>query len=80
MVQLMRKHGYNRDMSIELATVVTPLPDLSVKLSSDGLVLEREDLVVAGIVATYTLSAGDQLIVIGDNDSQFYFVIDKAVD
>ena len=80
MVQLMRKHGYNRDMSIELATVVTPLPDLSVKLSSDGLVLEREDLVVAGIVATYTLVEGDQLIVIGDDDSQFYYVIDKAVD
>jgi hypothetical protein len=80
MVQLIRKHGYNRDMSIELATVITPLPDLSVQLSSDGLVLEREDLVVAGIVATYALIAGDQLIVIGDDDSQFYYVIDKAVE
>jgi hypothetical protein len=80
MIQLMRKHGHNRDMSIELATVITPLPDLSVQLSSDGLVLEREDLVIAGIVATYTLIAGDQLIVIGDDDSQFYYVIDKAVE
>jgi hypothetical protein len=80
MVQLIRKHGYNRDMSIELATVITPLPDLSVQLSSDGLVLEREDLVIAGIVATYTLIAGDQVIVIGNDDSQFYYVIDKAVE
>jgi hypothetical protein len=80
MVQLMRKHGYNRDMSIELATVVTPLPDLSVTLGSDGLVLEREDLVVAGIIATYSLSAGDHVIVIGDDNSQFYYVIDKAVE
>ena len=79
MVQLMRKHGYNRDMSIELATVITPLPNLSVKLSSDGLALDRDDLVIAGIISTYTLSAGDQLIVIGDNDSQFYYVIDKVV-
>ena len=80
MVQLIRKHGHNRDVSIELATVITPLPDLSIKLSSDGLELERDDLIVAGIVATYTLTAGDQLIVIGDDDSQFYYVIDKAVD
>ncbi|MDR7001555.1 hypothetical protein [Neobacillus niacini] len=80
MVQLMRKHGHNRDVTIELATVVMPLPDLSVKLSSDGLVLEREDLVIAGIVATYSLIAGDQVIVIGDDDTQFYYVIDKAVE
>jgi hypothetical protein len=79
MVQLMRKHGYNRDVSIELATVITPLPDISVKLSSDGLVLDKNDLIIAGIVATYTLVAGDKLIVVGDDDSQFYFVIDKAV-
>jgi hypothetical protein len=80
MVQLMRKHGYNRDMSIELATVITPMPDLSVKLGSDGMVLEREDLIVAGIIETYSVSAGDQVIVIGDDDSQFYYVIDKAVE
>ena len=79
-VQLMRKHGYNRDVSIELATVVTPMPGLSVKLGSDGLVLERDDFIVAGIVATYPLVAGDKLIVIGDDDSQFYYVIDKAVE
>lgn len=79
MVQLIRRHGHNRDVSIELATVITPLPDLSVKLASDGLVLESDDLIVAGIVTTYSLVAGDQLIVIGDDDSQMYYVIDKAV-
>lgn len=80
LVQLMRKHGYNRDTTIELATVVTPMPDLSLKLGSDGLVLERDDLIIAGIIETYSLSAGDQVIVIGDDDSQFYYVIDKAVE
>ena len=80
LVQLMRKHGYNRDTTIELATVVTPMPDLSLKLGSDGLKLERDDLVIAGIIETYSLSAGDQVIVIGDDDSQFYYVIDKAVE
>ena len=79
MVQLMRNHGYNRDVTIELGTIVTPLPSLIVKLASDGLVLERDDLIVAGLVATYTLVAGDQLILIGDDDSQMYYVIDKAV-
>jgi hypothetical protein len=80
LIQLMRKHGHNKDVTIELATVITPMPDLSVKLGSDGLVLEREDLIVAGIIETYSVSAGDQVIVIGDDDSQFYYVIDKAVE
>ena len=80
LVQLMRKHGYNKDVSIELAMVVTPMPDLSLKLGSDGLVLERDDLIIAGIIETYSVSAGDQVIVIGDDDSQFYYVIDKAVE
>jgi hypothetical protein len=43
-------------------------------------VLEREDLIIAGIIETYPVSAGDQVIVIGDDDSQFYYVIDKAVE
>lgn len=90
MVQLMRKYGHNREMSIEVATVVTASP-LSVKLS-DGLVLQRSDLIVAESLLEHTrmingnsatigavLKVNDKVIIIGDNDTQFYYVIDKAV-
>lgn len=77
MVQLMRKFGHNREMSIEVATVVTASP-LSVKLS-DGLVLERSDLILTQTASERTFIAKDKAIIIGDNDTQFYYVIDKAV-
>ncbi|MFY2158059.1 DUF2577 family protein [Cytobacillus firmus] len=96
-VQLMRKHGYNKDLDTEIATVVSPLPNLSVKLASDGLVLERSDLVVAEWLTEHTrlvllngspteitfqaqLVKGDRVIVICADESQQYFVIDKAVE
>ncbi len=79
MVQLIRKHGHNRDMTIEVASVVTPPPNLTVKLPSDGMTLDSDDLIITETVASRTIVAGDQLVVIGDDDSQRYFVIDKAV-
>lgn len=79
MVQLMRQFGYNRDVTIELAKVVTPLPNLSVLIESDGLTLQRHNLILTDTVANKALAVGDQLIVIGDDATQQYFVIDKAV-
>lgn len=78
MVQLMRKYGYNKDVTIEVATVITPLPDLSVRLS-DGMTLDQDDLIISRLVASYALKKGDQVIVIGDDDTDNYFVVD-AVD
>lgn len=97
LVQMIRKYGYNKDLDAEVATVVSPLPNLSVKLASDGLVLERSDLVVAewltehkrsvllnGSPAELTfqaqLATGDRVIVVCADESQQYFVIDKAVE
>lgn len=95
--QLMRKYGYNKDLDAEVAVVLSPLPNLSVKLASDGLVLERSDLVVAEWLTEHTrsvllngspaeitfqaqLAAGDKVIVVCAEESQQYFVIDKAVE
>lgn len=53
-VQLMRQHGYNKDVDVEIGTVLTPLPNLSVRLASDGLVLPRELLIVAEHLTEHT--------------------------
>ncbi|WP_060210498.1 DUF2577 domain-containing protein [Sporosarcina koreensis] len=46
-VQLMRDQGYSKPVNIELATVVEAPPSLRIKLDQDGLVLEKDDLIVA---------------------------------
>ena len=72
-----RKAYWNRRFS-GIATVITPLPDLSIRLS-DGITLDQDDLIISRLVASYALKKGDQVIVIGDDDSDNYFVVD-AVD
>ncbi|WP_042348245.1 DUF2577 family protein [Bacillus massiliigorillae] len=101
MVQLMKKHGFNKEMSIETATVVSPLPNLSLHLESDGILLDCDDLIIADDLTDHTrfiepiiignttisqvtfkscLKAGDKVTVIGDNDTQYYYVINKVGD
>lgn len=80
LVQLMRKHGYNRGARPEVGTVVFGMPDLVIRLESDGIDLEREDLIVSQTAADAGLAPGDGVIVIGDDDTMLYFVIDKAVE
>lgn len=75
LVQLMRKHGRNKDVTIDIGEVITASP-LSVDV--DGLELDADDLVLSETVAAKGLSVGDKLIVIGDEDFQQYFVIDKV--
>ncbi|WP_342540983.1 DUF2577 family protein [Heyndrickxia sp. FSL K6-6286] len=45
--QMIRETGYSKPVNIELATVVEAPPNLRLKLDADGLVLEKEDLIVA---------------------------------
>ncbi len=78
MVQLMRKHGFNKEVGIEVGTVTSSLPNVTIELT-DGIELDQDDLVLTKTVYDAGLSVGDEVIVISDNDSQFYYVIDKAV-
>ncbi|MGC4378408.1 hypothetical protein WD019_16005 [Fictibacillus sp. Mic-4] len=77
MIQLIRKHGYNRDITIEIGTVATTLPNLSINI--DGVTLDMDDLILSATAEERRLQPGDTVIVIGDDDTQFYYVIDKAV-
>jgi hypothetical protein len=54
LIQLMRKNGYNKDVDIELATVVTPPPSLKIRLNSDNLELDAEDVIIADHLNEHT--------------------------
>ncbi|CAM3640807.1 hypothetical protein [Mesobacillus zeae] len=78
-VQLIRQHGHNKDVTIELGEVLAPMPNLKLRVGTDEIDLDMDDLIVSQTAANGGLSVGDRVIIIGDDDSQLYFVIDKAV-
>ncbi|MGN7387718.1 DUF2577 domain-containing protein [Sporosarcina sp. SAFN-015] len=47
LVQTIRDVGYSKPVNIEIATVVDAPPNLRIKLDQDGLILEKDDLIVA---------------------------------
>ena len=81
LVQLMRKHGHNKDVTIELGEVMAPMPNLQIRVGDeeDAIDLDMDDLIVSQTAVTNGLTAGDSVIIIGDEDLQLYYVIDKAV-
>ncbi|WP_110928774.1 hypothetical protein [Bacillus massiliglaciei] len=77
MVQLMRKYGYSKDLTIEVATVISPLPDMTLKIQHEDLTLDRDDFYVSGTVLKDNPSVGEKVILISDEDVVFY-VMDTA--
>lgn len=91
LTQVIAQVGYNRDMRIEIGEVTMAPPSLEITLN-DGLVLEVDDLILAQHITKYTLNingsnavidnelkVGDRVILISDDDTDEYFVIDRAV-
>lgn len=76
-VQLIRKYGHNRDTNVEVATVVSPFPSLSLRFY-DGVVLESEELIISRTVRQLNLKAGDKVIVLGDESQQMFYVMDQV--
>jgi hypothetical protein len=54
LVQLMRIHGFNKGIDIELATVTAAPPDLKIKIDNMSVELEADDLIVAERLTQYT--------------------------
>jgi len=78
MVQLIRKHGYNRGIGLELGTITAPPPSISVKLS-DGIELDADDVVLTQTAYDAGLAVGDSVVILSDEDALIYYVLDKAV-
>lgn len=79
LIQLMRKHGHNKDVEIELGTVTAPPPEVLIRLDSFGFDLDKSDLIFAGKVVESSLQEGDRVIVISNESHKIFYVIDKAV-
>jgi Protein of unknown function (DUF2577) len=93
LIQLIQRFGYNKDVDFELATVVSPPPNLQIKFDGDEIVLQPEDLVVCEHLTEHTrrlkdgttltfessLEVGDRVIVACMDERQLFIVIDKAV-
>jgi hypothetical protein len=47
LIQLMRQHGYNKDVDIELATVTSAPPSLKLKIDNAKFEIDSEDVIVA---------------------------------
>jgi hypothetical protein len=77
-IQLMRQHGYNKDVDVELGTVISAPPAIKIRLDGDNFEIDKDDVVVAFGVST-ALAAGDRVIILTARNGQQYFVIDKAV-
>ncbi|KYC67167.1 hypothetical protein [Heyndrickxia coagulans] len=78
MVQLIRKHGYNRGIGLELGTITAPPPSISVKLS-DGIELDADDIILTKTALDAGLLSGATVLIASDEDGQTYYVIDKVV-
>ncbi|AXN39858.1 hypothetical protein [Peribacillus butanolivorans] len=79
LVQLMRRHGHNKDVTIELGEVLAPLPNLQIRVGTDEIDLDMDDLNVSQTAFNAGLDVGDRVIIIGDEDAQKFYVIDKVV-
>jgi len=78
LVQLMRLHGHNKDITFELGTVISAPPEVSIRLDSVEFDLDKSDLIFASRVAD-SLQPDDRVIVACDDDRKVFYVIDKAV-
>lgn len=78
LIGLMKIHGYNKDVGVELGTIVSVPPAIKVRMDNDSFTLDKDDLIVGYSIAN-SLRVGDKVIVLAANNEQKYYVIDRAV-
>lgn len=92
--QLMKALGHNRDVEVEIGTVVSKPPELEIELESADLSLDKDDLIVCQSLTEHTkkvkggapitfdnqLEEGDRVVLLAYEEAQIYIVVDKAVN
>jgi len=79
LIQLMRIHGYNKDVDIELATVTSAPPNLRIQIDNMKVELDSDDIVMTETFNKASPQPGDRVIVASVRNGQLYIVIDKVV-
>lgn len=67
----------NRNSQLELATILTPLPDISIKIDNMKVVLDKKFLFY---FYGATFLENDRIIVSALQNSQKYMILGKVVD
>ncbi|EMI10363.1 DUF2577 domain-containing protein [Anoxybacillus gonensis] len=47
LIQLIRQHGYNKDVDIELGTVTSDPPSIKIQIDNMKVELDQDDLIIA---------------------------------
>ncbi|MBB6283827.1 DUF2577 family protein [Geobacillus subterraneus] len=95
LIQLMRQHGYNKDVSIELATVTSPPPNIKIQVDNMKIELDKDDVVVAEHLLPHKrmvlflgteseMEFKDSLkagdrVIVASDRDQVFYIIDRAV-
>lgn len=71
------KHLTKSSETIELATVVSPVPDVKIKLDGTNLILDKDFLVLTSSVTDIAIN--DRVVVASVQNGQTYILLDKVV-
>ncbi|MBO7747347.1 DUF2577 family protein [Paenibacillus sp. MWE-103] len=75
--RLLKERDNKPPSGVALATVISPLPEMSLSLTDD-IILDTADLIVASRLYELELQAGDVVIVLPSEGGQIYYVMDKV--
>ena len=79
LIQLMRQHGYNKDVDIELATVTSAPPNLRIQIDNMKVELDSDDIVMTETLNKASPQTGDRVVVASVRNGQLYIALDKVV-
>jgi Protein of unknown function (DUF2577) len=79
LIQLMRHHGYNKDVDVEFATVTSVPPNVKLKLDNSKLELNNNDVVATDKFASTSINVGDRVALLSFKNGQLYLILDKVV-
>jgi len=77
--EMIKRVGHNNDFTVELALVVSPLPNLSIKVIGNELTIPKEFLIATQSAIDANLIKNDQILVSAINNGQTFIILDKVV-
>ncbi|MGM0846885.1 MAG: DUF2577 family protein [Bacillota bacterium] len=76
-IGLIKRHGYNKNIDVEIGRVQSVSP-LIIDISSN-ITLDADDITVAErLTVTSPMEIGDLLIIISDHERDMFYAIDKV--
>jgi hypothetical protein len=77
--EMIKRVGHNNDFTVEVAQVVSPLPNISIKVIGNDLVIPKDFILATQSAVDANLVANDQILVSVIGDGQTFIILDKVV-